>query len=472
MADENFSPFVSIQLNKSNGIALYVQLADQIAFLIREGRLAPHLPLPPVRKLAETLAVNPGTVAAAYKKLEQEGFILSRRGSGSYVAERGGPAVAALSMPISEPAPAGNAIDMSRIALDPALFPTQTLKELISRIIDRDGPEAFTASESQGYLPLRRSLAGALAAEGIRTDAAHIQIVSGSQQGIDIAARTLLHHGSFVLCESPTYPGAVSVFRACGAKLADLPLTAKGLDPDRLEDMVRRYRPALLYLTPDIQVPTGITYTAAAKARILALARRYDFYILEDDYASGLWFTQPPRPMKALDTHDRVLYLRSVSSLLAPGLRLAYLVMPDALAPALRRVKYLSDIATAGLTQRLLALYLVEDRWLPYLAGAREMSRKKLLLALAAAEKYLPDAVRLTRPAGGLSLWLTLPEGTDARRVLARAEEMGYRFCDGAPFYPRSAPGREIRISFGAASPETLDAAFRTLGEILRDMQE
>lgn len=458
----NFEYFVSIQLNRENGVPLYVQLSDQLVFLIREGRLSPGFLLPPVRRMAGFLAVNPGTVVAAYRELEQQGYILSKRGSGSFVADRNGAAVTALSS--DEEGESEGLVDMRRISIDPALFPTATLKSFISRIIDRDGPGAFTADGISGYRPLREAVAAALRADGIETDSGHIQIVSGSQQGIDIAARTLLGHGSFVIAENPTYPGAVAAFRACGAKVADIPLVRGGLDIARLEELVVRFRPSLLYVTPDVQVPTGISYTMQGKARILALARRYDFYVLEDDYANGLCYAGPSRSMKSIDTHDRVLYLRSVSALFAAGLRIAFLIMPDALVPALRSMKYLSDLSTAGLTQRVLDLYLREGTWAPYVGGVRARSRQKLEWALKGAADFLPPSVKVQKPAGGLSLWLTFPEGTDIASLLRACRAKGYLFLDGAPFYIRGGMPA-LRVSYGAASREEIQQAFQVLGE-------
>lgn len=468
MNGAKFDSFVSIQLSRKNGVPLYVQLYDQLVFLIREGKLSAGFLLPPVRQLAGFLSVNPGTVVAAYRELEQQGYILTRRGSGSFVADRSGPPVTVLS---AEEEREETLVDMRKISIDPALFPTATLKDFIGRIIDRDGPEAFTADGIEGYRPLREAVAESLKEEGIWTDAGHIQIVSGSQQGIDIAARSLLRHGSFVIAENPTYPGAVSVFRACGAKVADIPLVRSGLDLTRLEDLVARFRPALLYVTPDVQVPTGMAYTMQVKARILALARRYDFYVLEDDYASGLLYSAPGRSMKSIDNHDRVLYLRSVSALFAAGLRVAFLIMPDALVPAIRKMKYLSDLATAGLTQRVLDLYLREGKWHAYVETVRAASEKKLECALAAATESLPQGVRVRKPAGGLSLWVELPEGTDTAALVGACKKRGYLFMDGTPFYIRGAGKPALRISYGAVGEEEIRSAFRVLGEELGEIR-
>ena len=464
MPDELFRLFSPLRLRQSTS-PLYLALYQELASMIQKKQLLPQYRLPPVRRLASFLSINPGTVVAAYRELEQNGYILTRRGSGSYVADREGSSFPMLTIQEEEQELPAGAVDLSRIAIEPSLFPTAALKEVISRIIDRDGAASFSAGDSQGYLPLRQALAEAAALEGIVTDAAHIQIVSGSQQGIDLAAKALLRRGSFVITERPSYPGALSLFHACGAKIADLPLTHDGLDLDALENLVVRFRPSLLYVTPDIQAPTGMTYSIPVKARILALARRYDFYILEDDYASGLFYGTAPKTMKALDSHDRVLYLRSISSLFADGLRLAFLIMPGALSATIRKVKYLSDIATAGLTQRVLDVYLRDGLWAPYVEKVRARSGEKLQDALAAAR--LAPSVQAAVPKGGLSLWLTLPEGVSASSVVAAARKEGFLFRSGAPFYPRQDPDRHIRLSFGQAAAPDLRQAFALLEKLV-----
>ena len=463
MPDELFRLFSPLRLRESTS-PLYLTLYQELASMIQQKHLPPQYRLPPVRTLAAFLSINPGTVVAAYRELEQNGYILTRRGSGSYVADREGDVFPMLAIQEEEQELPAGAVDLSRVAIEPSLFPTAALKDVISRIIDRDGAGSFAAGESQGYLPLRQALAEAAAAEGIATDAAHIQIVSGSQQGIDLAAKALLRRGSFVVTERPSYPGALSLFHACGAKIADLPLTKDGLDLKALENLVLRFRPSLLYVTPDIQAPTGMTYSIPVKARILALARRYDFYILEDDYSSGLFYGKAPKTMKALDSHDRVLYLRSISSLFADGLRLAFLIMPGALSATIKKVKYLSDIATAGLTQRVLDLYLREGLWTPYVEKVRARSGEKLKEALSAAE--LAPSIETAVPKGGLSLWLTLPEGVSAAAVTAEARKKGFLFRSGAPFYPRQDPDRHIRLSFGHVPEKDLRRAFSLLKKL------
>lgn len=468
MVDPQFPEFVSIQLSRKKNTPLYVQLYDQISKLIRERMLSPGRPLPPVRQLASLLSVNPGTVVSAYRELERNGYILTRGGSGSFIAETPDTSAAATAE-LTEETPLPGAIDMSRISLNRDIISISMFKSVIDQVLDRDGIDAFTYPESQGYRPLRDSMAAVLAGKGIRTSSNHIQIVSGAQQGIDIVARALLQHGDFVVTETPTYPGATAVFRACGAHIADVPVCADGADMDRLEKTIRRFRPRLLYLMPDIQNPTGISWSPMARTRLMGLAKYYDFYILEDDYAGGLHYGKRPlKPLKAMDHEDRVLYLRSVSALFMPGLRLAFLTMPAALSHAVRNVKYISDIATSGLAQRVFDLYLRNGLWQKHITSLRSIYGAQLKFTLQAAKTYLPPDVSWIEPAGGLSVWITLPGRLAAADIIRSARTAGLLLQDGAPFYVRRPPGHEIRLSFALPTLPEIEQGMDILGRLCR----
>lgn len=465
MEAAQFGQFVSIQLSKKRKTPLYIQLADQLAYRIREGKLAPGLPLPPVRHLASLLSINPATAAAAYKELERNGLIMTRRGSGSIVSDSA--ALPQISLSLTEDAPSPGTVDMSRITPDPRLFPMDTFKDIIGGVIERDGPFAFSYSESQGWRPLRESIAATLAGEGIHTDPDLIQIVSGAQQGIDIAARALLRHGDYAVTEDPTYPGAAASFRALGARILGIPLTPSGIEMDRLEEGVSRFAPRLFYLMPDVQNPTGLSYAPSIKGRLMGLAGRSDFYILEDDYLGGL-ATGAGRSLKSMDRNDRVIYLRSISSLFIPGFRLAFLVMPERLAPILRKVKYLTDIATSGLTQRIFDLYLRRRLWDAHVATLRQVFSDRRAFALSLARRHLPPDVLIQPSSIAPSLWLTLPGSVSSKDIAAKGKEAGFAFTDGAPFFLREGNTAHLRISFASASLPDMEKGFALLGSLCR----
>lgn len=479
MTNDKLIDFVSIQLAKEKDIPLYVQLYEQINFMIKQHLLSPGYKLPPVRKLANYLQVNPSTVVNAYRELEQNGFIFSKRGSGSYVAEQINNIVdedeEISYMPIDLTDDVNilednKMINMSSISLNPEMISIETFKQVVNKVLERDRGFAFTYQDSQGYLPLRQSLTKELAKKHIQTTPEHIQIISGAQQGIDIVARAILKYGDTVFVENPTYPGAIAAFRSCGAKIIDIKLIKEGIDLVDLENKLRQFRPKLIYVMPNIQNPTGITYTKSTCRRLMGLARYYNAYVLEDDYISGLSYQEKnPVPLKAYDTDDRVIYIRSLSKIFMPGLRLAYLIMPQKLAQDILNVKHISDIATSGLTQRVFDYYLREGLWQEHLNAIRKNCKKQFEFALTMAEKYLPKDITYIKPIGGLSLWLNLPDRLKAMEILAKARSEGVIIGDGTPFFVRNALDKQIRLSFATLSLAEINRGMQIIHKITID---
>lgn len=475
---EEFLNFVSIQLNKENKTALYVQLYDGLRELILAGKLSYGFLLPPVRKLAGFLGVNPGTVVSAYKLLEQNGYIFSRAGSGSYVAEIPDLPTeeeqAALPDPEVEliPSPPTDlttgCIDFATVMPPPDLLPIDDFKEVLIEVLDRDKGNAFSYQDSQGFLPLREAISVYLKEQGIRAQAGNVQIISGAQQGIDIVAKTLLNFGDYVFTENPTYPGAIAAFRSRGAKIVEITMQDDGIDIPDLEAKIRSFRPKLIYVMANIQNPTGFSYSLVKRNRLLGLARRYNAIVLEDDYISELDVSDNPlAPLKALDRDNRVIYLKSFSKIFMPGLRLAFLLMPPELVTKVLTSKHHSDISTSGLTQRAFDLYLRKGIWQKHIAAVRRIYLERYQTTLAAMEEFLPTNVVCHRPHGGLTCWLALPEGISAQKVVQEAQAQGLLLTPGTAFFPRHAPDRFIRLSFAVTCSEAIVQGIRKLGKLL-----
>lgn len=481
MNHTDLNDFSSIQLNKNTAVPLYAQLYDELCRMVRAHQLAPGRRLPPVRTLAAHLAINPGTVVSAYRELEQNNYIFTRRGSGSYIAARL-PATpdereemkAALPLDlIDDVLPTENAqrmINMSSISLDPGMISIDTFKKAINCVLERDGGYAFSYQESQGFYPLRESIAGELAGKKIYTSPRNVQIISGAQQGIDIAARALLQRGDTVFMEKPTYPGAVAAFRACGAKIVDIDLTKEGIDLVELEIKLKQFHPRLIYVMPNIQNPTGISYSHSTCRRLMGLARYYDACVIEDDYISSLHYGKAtPIPLKAYDSDDRVIYIRSLSKLFMPGLRLAYMVTPAKLYQQMLNVKNISDIATSGLTQRVFDYYLRTGLWHSHLASVTAACRTRFDFAVKTAKKYLPPDIVWQKPSGGLSLWLELPPRLKIAPLAATAKNRGILLCDGTPFFLRRPAADFIRLSFASLTPAQIQSSLQILSELTRE---
>lgn len=471
--------FVSIQLSKKKKEPLYIQLYDSLLKLIKTGYLASGYKLPPVRKLAQYLSINAGTVVNAYKELEKNGFIFSSAGSGSYIADQPLAQYSAVEYEFDtssiymsgllDEKSSTNAIDMNSIALNPDIVSVEQLKKILIKILDRDQGRAFSYQESQGFPPLRESIAGYLKKSNIHTSSDNLQIISGAQQGIDIVARTLLNFGDYVFTESPTYPGAVASFLSRGAKVIDIPLEKDGINVNILEARLQQFHPKLIYVMPVLQNPSGCSYSVKKRSQLLELARRYNTFILEDDYISELSYCKNSMfPLKSLDRDDRIIYIKSFSKIFMPGLRLAFLNMPECLAKKLLEIKYIADISTSGFTQRIFDLYLREGLWDKHIGNIRQTYNIQFDFAYNTAKQCLPTDVTWSNPHGGLSFWLQLPEYITADALCRSAESNNLLVTDGTGFYPRHTDKHHIRVSFATLSLQQIGTGLRILGGLIR----
>ncbi len=453
---------VAIHIDRSDPAPLYLQLADQLTAQIEGGSLDPGGRLPSVRSLSRRLGVNNATVVAAYRDLSQRGLVVQRVGSGTYARRpSAGPRGDRYTWEVD--APAGS-IDLATAAAPPGLFPLEEFRAVLDEVMSRDGADAFHYGEVQGYRPLRQSLAHHARERGVEAGESDIHIVSGAQQGLDLLSKVLLAPGDAALVESPGYPGAAACFEARGCRVLRLPLEAGGPDLENMERVLASQRPKVVYVNPDFQNPTGITYCEGTREQVALLADRHGTYIIEDDFASDLYYrAPPPRSICALDRADRIIYMKSVSALSLPGLRLAMLVVPPALGSRITRAKYLADITSGGLVQRAFDLFVREGGWSRHVDGVRRKLQQRYQLALQALSRHLPQ-VRCRRPEGGLSLWLELPGGLDGDQVERLARERGLLLLSGSRF---GGDASHVRISFAVPGEDELSAGIYLLSRLL-----
>lgn len=476
---------VSIQIHGDSESPLYLRLAEALRKAIREGSYPEGERLPSIRRVADAAGVNPATAVAAYRILEKEGWVEARVGSGVYAR---GNAEAGRSGNAGQRAPEGLAelaagkvlvppgvLDMAAGAPSPGLFPTERFKELLNEVLDRDGGWAFGYQESAGWPPFREAVADYMrAAHGISADAEDVRIVSGAQQGIDLASKALLGPRDRVAVESPTYRGALSAFWSRGAETLPVPLGPDGPDLVELERLVRERQPRLVYAIPRYQNPTTVCWSEGAMRGLLALAERFGFYILEDDLLSDLSYGPRPAPtcLKAIDAGDRVIYLRGFSKVLMPGIRIGAVVAPRSLRDRFEAAKRATDIATDGLTQRALELYLKRGYHRDQLDRLRAHYGKVYAAAAAAAYGLRPLGVRFARPEGGLHLWLELPPGVSGTALrtacLARSAAVVPEAVYGSAGAP--APDAHLRVSFAALSAEDAARGVGLIGQALADI--
>lgn len=445
-----------MRLYKDDDAPLYVQAAQALRARILDGSFRPGDKLPSVRRLSDELGVNPATVVAAYRILSREGFISMRRGSGAYVDETARPEPNPEAAAASESG--GLRYDLSANAPPPDGYPIEDVKRYLAQAVDLDGAAAFSYQEAAGYQPLRR--AAALDLErvyGRAVDPRDVHVVSGAQQGLDLAARVLLRPGDAAAAENPGYQGVVAAFMAAGARVEWLELGPKGPDLARLERLATERPLRLVYVNPTLQNPSCANYSLEARAALVGLANRHGFYIIEDDLMGDLAEAAPP-PAASLDDGGRVLYLKSFSKSLMPGLRIAVLAAPAVLRERLEEAKRAVDLSSNGLMQRVLSLFLEEGRYLAHLASVKERYARVGKAFSSGLEAARSLGVTWEEPLGGLNLWLALPPGLSGRRAAALCAKAGLAVSPEAEFRQRpDGLDAHLRLSFGSL-PEA-DAA-------------
>jgi 2-aminoadipate transaminase len=320
-----------------------------------------------------------------------------------------------------------------------------------------------------GYPPLRRYLSSYLLRFGIEARPDEILIVNGSQQGFDLIARTLVDPADVVAIEQPTYPRAMQVFRAFGARLLAVERDAAGPRPDVFERLLERHAPKLFYCQPSAHNPTGLTMGLDTGRRLLAAAARHQVPIVEDGFDGSLYYgARPAGPLKAFDRDGVVIYIGTFSKILFPGLRLGWLVAPAGLAERLQAAKQLADLHTSALIQAAVHRFCERkllDRHLTRVAA--EYGRRRTLL-LNALRRRMPEGVEWTEPQGGFSLLVTLPRGYDAAALLPKAIERGVAFTPGAVFFLEGAGERTLRLSFSSVPAARIDDGIRRLADLIK----
>ena len=359
----------------------------------------------------------------------------------------------------------------------PDTFPWEDFSQIAADLLgSRDG-SVLQYGPTRGYRPLLEAIAGIMRQRGVATRMEELLVTTGSQQGLDLVARVLADPGDVILVELPTYVGAISAFRNLQASLVGVPQEADGIDLDALDATCERLRRdgrrvKFLYVVPNFQNPTGLLIGLDKRRRLLEWAERRDVLIVEDDPYRELYFEDSAsesevRPIKADDTTGRVIYLSSFSKTLAPGFRVAWIAAPAALATRLEMAKQAGDLLTGALDQRMIFEACrrgVLERQLPILR--RHYAAKRDVME-AALQREMKTAT-WPKPKGGFFLWVTLPEGIDAGRMIHRAIEQGVIYVSGDAFYVTPHGHNMLRLSFSAPPAPQIDAGVARLAATLR----
>ncbi len=352
------------------------------------------------------------------------------------------------------------------------LFPLEEMEQVDLEILRREGKLAVQYGSSQGYLPLREKIAARMKAK-FQADcrAEDILITSGSQQGLSLLGQLFLDKDDVVLVESPTYLGAINAFQICGPRFVEVPTDDKGIIPEKLEAILRTTeRVRLMYVIPDFQNPAGVTWSLERRKAFMEIVNRYDIPVLEDDPYGELRYSGEPLPsLKALDTEGRIVFLGSFSKVLMPGLRVGWIAANPEILARVNLLRQSVDLQSSSFAQRQVAYYMDMFDLDAHVERIRALYRKRRDVLCRAIERYFPEGVTATHPDGGIFVWVTLPEGMDAKAISPRALEQKVAYVPGEAFYPNGGNGNHMRLNFSTMPEDRIEAGIRLLGQILKD---
>jgi len=475
-------------------------LTEQMVAAFREaiasGELAIGEKLPPTRELAELARVNHLTAVRVYRRLRELGLVHSAVGRGTFVRD---------SAPVSLDASVdADGVEWQRYVLPPLtessgdramdemyrhsqargliplsvgypsaeLFPFEQIRRAMSKALEDHDSRALQYKDIAGLPELVEQITALSAARGAPEDPGDILITSGARQGLTLAARAVLRPGDVAACESPTFMGVLESLRAPGARVLPVPVDEQGLDTDELERLLARQEIRLLALQSRCHNPTGHDLSPDRRRRLLELARRHGFFIVEDGLYADLRFEgEDPGSLRA-EARGHVIYVDSLSKLVGGGLRVGWIASSGPVRDRLLHEKRTDDIHSATLTQLALARFLAAGAYQEHVERARAFYLARRDALLEAVETHLGGLVTAQKPGGGGHLWLTLAVPGDESELMTEAVRHGVTFVPGAAMIPEPGPGTHMRLSYGFLDPDRLAEGVRRLARAIHSVGE
>jgi DNA-binding transcriptional MocR family regulator len=469
------TPYVGLHVTSGTRRATAADIVASVQREIASGALPVGSRLPPVRALEKQLGLSKNTAQAAYDELVARGLVEAREREGVFVlgatrVEVPEP-VTTPPLPVLVPPPlsrpdfaAPGTTSLSTVFIDPDLLPTERLAECARSVLRERMPSQYDA---QGYRPLREAIAKRLSARGLDVEPDEVVITTGSQQSLDIVARSLAVKR--IALESPVYAYAKLLFESLGHELVGLHLDPfGGIDLDRWDRALAR-RPSLAYLISSFQNPTGYSYTSAELRGVLELCTRHGVAILEDDWGSDMLSDGEYRPMLRMLGGKSVLYVNSFTKKLLPSLRIGFVAASPELVPTLVAMKRLSTLGNAWLTEAVVAEFLDRGYYDTHLQALQRALDQRYSACLAALDELMPDGVRWTRPGGGPTLWLELPRTIDLPALEAHLARRGIYVSNASAAFVEGPPHLHgFRIAYAFLAEHQMRAALTILGDALR----
>jgi len=470
----------------------FLQIARSVTADIERGRLRPGDRLPGSRRLAATLHVHRNTVLAALAELAAEGWIEAAPGLGTFVTRTlppgraramsprlgAAPHVAArAAFPVPEPPlmyrppvlPRGT-LNLSSGAPDVRLVPAAAIGRAYRRALSLNGARLLAYGDPEGHPALRRALASMLAStRGLSAGPDDVVITRGSQMALTLAARALVRPGDVVAVEQFGYRPAWEAFRAAGATLVSVALDADGVDVAALRRLAARTPLRAVYVTPHHQYPTTVTLKAARRMALFALARDERFAIVEDDYDHEFHFDgRPVLPMASADRAGAVVYVGTLSKVLAPGLRAGYIVAPQAVLRSVAAIRSLVDMQGDLATEAAIAALMAEGELQRHVARVRRVYANRREILAGCLRRTFGDGVDFTMPAGGMALWVRVRLPIDVDLWARRSLDRGVSWYSGRRYAFDGQPKPFARFSFAWLNERELPEAVRRLAAAAR----
>jgi 2-aminoadipate transaminase len=362
---------------------------------------------------------------------------------------------------------------------DTSTFPPATFAAQMTRIAQESAAEALQYGPTEGFEETKAAVRTVMQAEGMSPDTDDIIVTTGGQQALDLIAKTLVDPGDVVICEAPTYPGAVPVFCSYEAETHQIPMDENGMRVEELGALIDRLdvegrRPKFIYSVPSFQNPAGVTLSLERRRRLVELARSREVLVVEDNpYGLLRYEGDPQPPLYQLDGGDYVVYVGTLSKILSPGIRLGWAVAPPPVMEKIALGKQATDLCTSTLAQYFALEYFGEGRWQEYVASLCDIYRSRRDAMLEALERHFPPQATWTRPRGGLFVWATLPDYIDTSDLLAKALRENVAFVPGAAAYVDGRQGTSsMRLNFSGSSEEEIREGIRRIGAVVSEQVE
>ncbi|MBE9046567.1 PLP-dependent aminotransferase family protein [Pleurocapsales cyanobacterium LEGE 10410] len=482
---------LAIHLDRTSVIPLYQQLTEKIRLGVLEGTFQPNQKLPSSRSLAKSLMISRSTVTQSYEQLESEGYLETRRGSGTYVCQQiperwlNSKTIAPVTTKTKQKSClshfGNNLLTIDRLKSEPddeisfrygnpaiEYFPIQQWRKLLTRHCDRS-PKLNYAADAAGYFPLRQEIANYLKrSRGVRCTPEQVIMVNGSQQALDLIARLLLDAEDWVATEEPSYLGARDCFLGQFANIQPIPVNCEGLDVAILSNCQQQFK--LVYVTPSHQFPTGVTMSLSQRIALLQWAEKTGTLIIEDDYDSEYRYESQPIPaLQGMDRTDLVIYLGTFSKVLFPSLRMGYMVVPPSWIAVMTKAKWLCDRFCPILEQYALTDWIAEGHFTRHIRRMRQLYDSRRQALIQALKYYFGERVTILGTNAGIHVMVKIVTNLSDEQAIAKAAAAGIGIISARKYYLQ--PQRQGEFIFGYAQLEIpqIELGIRKLAPILKN---